>query len=377
MILESNHLQSSLAWRTQLLNWYDLNKRDFPWRRFISPYHTWVCEVMSQQTTMAVVVPRFNEFVAKLPNVHALAHASDEELRSLWVGLGYYARARHLRAGAQDIVNRRNGEFPQSYNEWLTVPGVGPYTASVLVSICLDFPKACVDGNVIRVVSRLTGTSAVELWSEKGKASIQSLVDGLIDPVRPGDFNQAMMELGALICRKQSPDCCRCPVQDACLASARNLTTTCPPNKPRAEVRRIQLAALVISSSDSVADHPPEFFLIERQEGFLSGTLGFPLIQHTGPQSLVELCSKLSAIPQVRTVTLHEANVRHTITRNALEVGQIRLTCDARTPQLLAELSRTVEQAQIAAAKQTWVSKKLVSRRVSTALDLKVWEKFS
>ncbi|MEY3903639.1 MAG: hypothetical protein RL189_2945, partial [Pseudomonadota bacterium] len=232
MFIEDTHLANHPRWVNLLLAWYDQHKRDFPWRRKIDVYHTWICEVMSQQTTMAVVVPRFERFVATLPDVKSLADCSDDHLRELWSGLGYYARARNLRNGARYIETERGGHFPADYEQWLTVPGVGPYTASVISSICSLEARGCVDGNVIRVVARLTGCSSGDIWSEIGRKRIQDIVDRSIDHERPGDFNQAMMELGATLCQKQSPGCERCPVKTVCRASMLGIVAHCPPNKP-------------------------------------------------------------------------------------------------------------------------------------------------
>lgn len=377
MVLEHSHLLNSLDWRTSLLNWYDTHKRALPWRKRPCPYQTWICEVMSQQTTLAVVVPRFNEFIKQLPSMHTLANVSDETLRSLWAGLGYYARARNLRSGAQYIVAQLNGEFPQTYEEWLQVPGVGPYTASVIVSICFGLPKACVDGNVIRVISRLTGTSRPEVWSETGRSQIQSLADRVIDHKRPGDFNQAMMELGALVCRKQSPDCLHCPIHGVCHANQQNRVDSCPPNKPRKEFLQVKLLALVLSSGGEGAEESNRILLTERQQGFLSGTLGFPLVPVEDYKALEQMQSVLERLDGVASVNLSEANVRHTITRHKLEVGQLHIAISHQKSRTESVLERVFETLGVSRLRDRWVSKKLVSENVSSALDLKVWEKFS
>jgi len=332
---------------------------------------------MSQQTTLAVVVPRFNEFIKQLPSMHTLANVSDETLRSLWAGLGYYARARNLRSGAQYIVAQLNGEFPQTYEEWLQVPGVGPYTASVIVSICFGLPKACVDGNVIRVISRLTGTSRPEVWSETGRSEIQSLADKVIDHKRPGDFNQAMMELGALVCRKQSPDCLHCPIHGVCHANQQNRVDSCPPNKPRKEFLQVKLLALVLSSGGEGAEENNRILLTERQQGFLSGTLGFPLVPVEDYKALEQMQSVLERLDGVASVNLSEANVRHTITRHKLEVGQLHIAISHQKSPTESVLERVFETLGVSRLRDRWVSKKLVSENVSSALDLKVWEKFS
>lgn len=377
MILDNSHLLNSLDWRSSLLDWYDTNKRAFPWRDYVTPYRTWICEVMSQQTTLAVVVPRFTEFIKKLPDVEALASASDEVLRSLWAGLGYYARARNLRSGAQYILSQLQGRFPQSYEEWLNVPGVGPYTASVIVSICFNLPKACVDGNVIRVISRLTATSALDVWTEGGKDQIQSFVDQVIDERRPGDFNQAMMELGATLCSKQSPDCHCCPVRKFCHAFAQQRVEHCPPNKPRKEFLQIKLLALVVASRHSRESVDESILLAERQQGFLSGTVGFPLLQYDDSGAVARLCAGVEQLSQIASVSLRELNVRHTITRHKLAIGQLYITLKPECSSHGSAIRTIFEVLDLSLSRETWVSKKLVPHNVSSSLDLKVWEKIS
>jgi A/G-specific adenine glycosylase len=332
---------------------------------------------MSQQTTLVVVLPRFNEFIKKLPTVHALADVSDETLRSLWAGLGYYARARNLRSGAQYIVAQLGGAFPQTFEEWLRVPGVGPYTASVIVSICYGLPKACVDGNVIRVMARLTGTSSAEVWSESGRFQIQNLADRVIDQSRPGDFNQAMMELGALICRKQTPDCASCPVQSVCRANKLQIVESCPPNKPRKEFIQLQLFALILSSGSESARLCENIFLAERRQGFLSGTLGFPLIPVPDVDAMGHMRNELVQLADVASIQLSELNVRHTITRHKLEVGQLHIAIKPRGSLQESTLKKVFEILGLRLGRETWVSKNLVPEKVSSSLDLKVWEKIS
>ena len=377
MILEQTHLLSANDWRTRLLNWYDVNKREFPWRHHVSPYLTWICEVMSQQTTLVVVVPRFNEFIKTLPSVHALADVSDETLRSLWAGLGYYARARNLRSGAKYIVAQLGGAFPHTFEEWLKVPGVGPYTASVIVSICFGLPKACVDGNVVRVMSRLTGTSSPDIWSESGRLEIQRLADQVIDHTRPGDFNQAMMELGALLCRKQTPDCGSCPVQSVCHANKMKIVENCPPNKPRKEFLHVKLFALILSFKDEISGMNECILLAQRQRGFLAGTLGFPLIPIKDSLAREQLRIALEQLSDVASVSLSEMNVRHTITRHKLEVGQLRIDIQPQQGAAEAVVKNIFKALGLQLDRDTWVSKNLVSEKVSSGLDLKVWEKIS
>ncbi len=380
MLLSDLHLRNDRVWVGHLLDWYDTHKRDFPWRRKISVYHTWICEVMSQQTTMAVVVPRFEAFVQRLPTLEDLASVSDEVLRELWAGLGYYARARNLRSGAAYIARERGGVFPSSYDEWLKVPGVGPYTASVIASICFLQPKACVDGNVVRVVARLAACSSVELWSEDGRSAIQTLVDNVIPQARPGDFNQAMMELGATVCQKKSPDCEMCPVSSSCLAFSQRQVEVCPPNKPRKEFVDVQLVALLLCRGSSIDRNPSDLMLAERRSGFLSGTVGFPLLRCEPGKSAQHYIDLFSRSPLLSNVTLEKVQISHTITHHRLSLSVATLElCDKASGQdvLEPDLTKLLSQMSISLGRPLWVSKTQASRSVASSLDRKIWEKIS
>lgn len=201
----------------RLIRWYLDSKRDLPWRHTIRPYFIWLSEIIMQQTRVAQGLPYYMEFISKYPDVHQLAQASEEEILKTWQGLGYYSRARNLHATAIYISEKRNGEFPQTYQELLQLKGVGDYTASAIASICYDLPEAVVDGNVFRVLSRVFGIST-PINSGEGKKKFKKLAQELIDPAHPGDFNQAIMEFGATQCVPRNPDCASCIFQKECFA---------------------------------------------------------------------------------------------------------------------------------------------------------------
>lgn len=379
MLLSDSHLRSDPIWVRHLLKWYDSNKRDFPWRRKISTYHTWICEVMSQQTTMAVVVPRFSTFIETLPNVNDLAQAPDELLRELWAGLGYYARARNLRAGARFIVSELKGRFPESYEDWLNVPGVGPYTASVISSICYSVPKACVDGNVMRVVSRLTACSSAQLWNEEGRIAVQALVDNSIARDRPGDFNQAMMELGATLCQKRSPGCDECPVRQYCLAKSNAIVELCPPNKPRKEFVPVYLLAFEVFSSESL-NTKSQVLLIEREQGFLSGTVGFPILRCESASSQKQIHRNLSSLPEIGEVIFKDESINHTITNHKIQLSVVRINLKPNLSESNSQngsAEKILKSIQVSTSSIHWVSKSHAQKRLASSLDRKIWEKFS
>lgn len=197
------------GFQLRLLKWFDGNKRDLPWRRTRDPYRTWVSEIMLQQTRVAAVVDYYQRFLRVFPTLRALALANEQAVLAQWSGLGYYRRARMLHAAAKELSSKRRG-LPSSSAELKLLPGIGRYTAAAIASIAFDEPVAVVDGNVERVILRLAGkneTDPVDFWARAQE---------MIHKKRPGDFNQAMMELGATVCLPKNPECGRCPVRSWC-----------------------------------------------------------------------------------------------------------------------------------------------------------------
>ena len=272
MMLPEEHEQVApgVFFADALLRWYRLNCRDFPWRRHPHPYAIWVCEVMSQQTVMSVLLPKYRAFFEALPTVQHLAACSDQLLRQLWSGLGYYARARNLKKAAQVIVDDYGGEFPQTFEGWLALPGCGPYTAAMVASVCGNQPAVAVDGNIIRVVYLLCLISDTGIWTPNGRERIVSFLQPLISQEHPGDFNQALMELGALVCRKAQPLCGECPLSGVCVSYAQNKVTECPPVKPRrAMIEKSLMVALIFDEQGRMATCYRETGLLKKTTGLL------------------------------------------------------------------------------------------------------------
>jgi A/G-specific adenine glycosylase len=197
------------SFRAKLLAWYDTQARDLPWRASRDPYRVWLSEIMLQQTRVAAVIEHYHEFLRRFPNVKKLAAAREASVLAAWSGLGYYRRARMLHKAAKIIVRRHGGRVPETSQELKLLPGIGRYTAAAIASIAFGEQIAVVDGNVERVLQRTTGKqlSSEALWTEANR---------LLDPARPGDFNQAMMELGAVVCTPRAPACLTCPVVALC-----------------------------------------------------------------------------------------------------------------------------------------------------------------
>jgi A/G-specific adenine glycosylase len=209
----SNHSRANSQapqFRRLLLAWYDVHSRDLPWREDRDPYRVWLSEIMLQQTRVAAVIEPYHEFLRRFPTVQKLAVARTSSVLAAWSGLGYYRRARMMHAAAKLIVRELGGHFPDTVDGLRALPGVGRYTSAAIASIAFEEPVAVVDGNVERVLQRFSGTRLApeEIW----KAA-----EDLLDPQRPGDFNQAMMELGATVCTPRTPSCLTCPVVDSCV----------------------------------------------------------------------------------------------------------------------------------------------------------------
>jgi len=232
------------ALRRALLAWYDANRRDLPWRRSRDPYAIWVSEIMLQQTRVAVVVDRFQAFMARFPTVVSLALAPEQEVLALWSGLGYYRRARMLHQAAQFVADHCQGNLPSAADELRTLPGIGPYTAAAIASIAHGERVPVVDGNVERVLCRLAGWQA---GGRTGPAALKRKIDALaaqlLDPQRPGDFNQALMELGATVCLPRNPQCLLCPLHAACKTRGEHKTRPRPPMLTREVAHALSVRA--------------------------------------------------------------------------------------------------------------------------------------
>jgi A/G-specific adenine glycosylase len=204
--------------RRRLLTWFDLHKRDLPWRQDRDPYRVWLSEIMLQQTRVAAVIDHYQKFLLRFPSIEKLASAREASVLAVWSGLGYYRRARMLHTAARKIVKEHGGRFPERAEDLRALPGIGRYTAAAVASIAFDQPVAVVDGNVARVLQRVQGKNLAgeNLWRAAGE---------LLSRQRPGDFNQAMMELGATLCLPRQPQCLLCPVSDLC-ATRGDLHTT-------------------------------------------------------------------------------------------------------------------------------------------------------
>ena len=239
------------AFRRKLLAWFDRAKRSLPWRLSRDPYRIWVSEVMLQQTTVAAVIPFYERFLTSFPTVQALAAADEQAVMHLWQGLGYYRRARHLHASAQRLVAEHGGVLPDDPAIWTALPGIGRYILGAVLSQAFDRRLPIVEANTLRVLSRLFG-SRLDPRAGEGKAWVWHAAAEVLPRKRVGDFNQAMMELGALVCTPVAPKCESCPVRRECVAYALGLQAVIPPPTKRMELATEFHTALLIRREDRV-----------------------------------------------------------------------------------------------------------------------------
>ncbi len=254
-----------MAFQKKLLAWFEKNKRPLPWRKRYRPYEVWISEIMLQQTQMETVLPYYERWMKAFPTLEALADAPEEKVLKAWQGLGYYSRARNLRETARRIVENFAGKFPSDFDSILSLKGIGPYTAGAIASIAFNQDKPIVDGNVLRVLSRLFAIQD-PVDSAAGRAKFWALEESLIPKGRARDFNQALMEHGALVCTPKNPKCPSCPVNADCRAFREGKQEAFPVKGARKKTVRVAAGALVWKRG-------ADFFLHRRPAGAIMGGL--------------------------------------------------------------------------------------------------------
>jgi len=275
------------SFREKLLAWYDANKRDLPWRRTQDPYKIWISEIMLQQTRVDTVIPYYERFLDWFPTVADLAQAPEERLLKAWEGLGYYSRVRNMQKAAQQMMENHGGVFPSSYEEISKLKGIGPYTAGAIASIAFGLPEPAVDGNVMRVLARLFEVD-YDIGVPTNRKIFQAMMEILIDPDRPGDFNQALMDLGSDIESPINPRPEESPVKEFSAAYQHGTMDRYPIKAPKKKPVPVYLTAFIIKDSQGR-------YLLEKneREGLLSGFWHFPLIE---VDSLSENLGQLSLL---------------------------------------------------------------------------------
>ena len=272
-----------------LIDWYRHNKRDLPWRSSRDPYRIWLSEVILQQTRVNQGLAYYYRFLESFPDVGALAEAEEEEVLKVWQGLGYYSRARNLHHTAKVIANERKGEFPADYQGLLALKGIGEYTAAAIASIAFNEAVPVIDGNVARVLSRLFGMHEA-VNSSSGLKTLKSISLQLISSLYPADYNQAIMEFGALFCKPSNPDCPECPLKHHCVAFQKDEVSSLPVKKAKQAARDLYIYYLAMTCLVDKEEH----ILIHKRagKGIWENLYDFPAIESSSPMELGEVLKK-------------------------------------------------------------------------------------
>lgn len=273
-----------------LLKWYLENKRTFPWREDKDPYHVWISEIMLQQTRIEAVLNYYDRFMKRLPTIQSLSEVEEDELLKLWQGLGYYSRARNLKKAAQKMINDYQGEFPKNYEDILKLPGIGEYTAGAISSICFGLPEVAIDGNVMRVYSRVANVD-IDITSPKERKKIASKIKQIL-PKNSGDFNEAIMELGEVICIPNGlPKCEICPLKEICKAHILGRESSLPRKAIKKEKQEEDYTVFLMKCNGKIA-------IQKRESGLLKNMWEFP--NEIGFLSIEQVKEKFSQVKSIK-----------------------------------------------------------------------------
>lgn len=308
-----------------LLAWYDENARELPWRGIHDPYRTWVSETMLQQTRVETVRGYYERFLRRFPTVADLAAAPQDDVLKMWEGLGYYSRARNLHKGAQQVVNEFGGTIPQTVDELRKISGVGPYTAGAIASIAYGQPVPAVDGNVIRVVSRLRGIRE-NVGTPSVRRALEAEAAALVPQDRPGDFNQALMDLGSAICVPGTPACERCPMRSVCDACEAGDAEELPVLPRKNPPRQLAYDVLLIRSGGRI-------LMRQRTETMLHGLWVYPMLE--GRQPLRQIPAAVRKAMKLDVSAVSEAGeARHVFTHQVWDMRLLTMAAaeDAQAP---------------------------------------------
>lgn len=322
-----------LTFRKQLLDWFRQFQRDLPWRHTKDPYRIWISEIMLQQTRVAAVIPYYERFLERFPDVRTLAASPEEEVLRWWSGLGYYSRARNLQKAAQQIVAQHGGKFPEKLEDVLALPGIGRYTAAAILSMAFREKHAVLDGNVARVLARLGAirgdVRAPQRWDE-----LQTRASEYLDSKSPGEWNQAMMELGAILCTPKSPQCLLCPVNAFCEGRRLGIAESLPEKRKKRATLKVTLASAVFADKNgwTLLLPPPQGQIDSPLEEYIpllaSNLWHFPTVSVDG-DSAAKLRAHLRKLaPHAGNGSLRltrAADVRHTVTYRAITVAPFRI----------------------------------------------------
>lgn len=305
-----------MAFSQKILTWYKAHKRDLPWRATKDPYKIWLSEVILQQTRVVQGMPYYYKFIEAFPTVNDLASATEEKVLKLWQGLGYYSRARNLHATAKMVVDQYNGQFPNTFAALKRLKGVGDYTASAIASICFDIPEPVVDGNVYRVLARYFGVD-LPINSTQGIKYFRQLAWEVMDSKNASDYNQGIMEFGAIQCAPQKPYCLLCPLNDSCVALLENKVAHLPVKEKKTQIKNRYFNYLVFW------DEAKNTVLEQRQKkGIWQNLYQFPLLEAKkilDSQALWKHLEQQPQLPSVSRIALHNPTpIIHKLTHQHL-----------------------------------------------------------
>lgn len=323
-----------------LVEWFQQEQRDLPWRHTKDPYKIWVSEVMLQQTRVDTVIPYYNRFMEKYPTSESLAYAPEEELLKMWEGLGYYSRVRNLQAGVREVVETYGSKVPNNRHDISKLKGVGPYTAGAILSIAYGKPEHAVDGNVMRVLSRVLNIDA-DIALPKTKKIFEDAVTALIDPAHTSEFNQGLMELGALICTPTSPKCLLCPVRNYCTAFHEGDPASLPVKSKKVKTKNIDYDVLVIRDTEGR-------YLMEKraEEGLLANMWQFVMIERVVDESSFTKAEEQYGLVLDYALAVPLANFKHVFSHLKWLIDSYLVDC-LQEPEQLPENTAFFTKEQI------------------------------
>ncbi|MCA1745645.1 MAG: A/G-specific adenine glycosylase [Bacteroidales bacterium] len=329
------------SFTTNILTWYQSNQRDLPWRFNKHPYQIWISEIILQQTQVKQGLPYYRRFMEAFPDVLTLAAAPEQEVLKLWQGLGYYSRARNLHAAANDVVERLNGQMPDTKKGLQQLKGIGPYTAAAIASIAFDEPVAVVDGNVYRLLSRYYAIGR-PIDSTEGRKHFETLAHQLLPKDRPGDFNQAMMDMGAMVCTPAQPKCHACPLAADCQAQALNQQSNFPVKSKQVKKRDRFFNYLIIEKD--------QHYLINerRHKDIWKGLYEFPLVETEKEWTAIDLSDLFISMYQETTDIEWLASTKHLLTHQTIYIRFFKVQHKATlTTKIVPDTARFVGSANL------------------------------
>ncbi len=312
----------------QILEWHQTVDRKLPWKESRNPYNIWISEIVLQQTRVAQGTKYYHRLTESFPTVAALASAHEDELMRLWKGLGYYSRARNMHKTAKIVVDAHRGQFPTSYKEILSLPGIGPYTAAAIASFAYDLPHAVVDGNVYRVLSRVYGIFT-PINSTDGKKEFSQLAQNLLSKDRPADYNQAIMDFGALCCKPKKPDCHHCPMSADCSAYINNCIDQLPQKEKKLKRRSRHFIGMVLTNKKGL--------IIEKriEKDIWQGLYSIPMVEHDIKSSKVKMIEMIASKYPDREIS-HVTQKQQKLTHQDISIDFFTINMDDQmTPDII------------------------------------------